>query len=376
MNSKKQAAAGAAAKKPRLNNSQQNMLFSVIRTLIAILISLGIVLVIILLVSKQPMQALTAFLTGPFTSVRRMGNVVEATIPLIFTGLAACVMFQAKQFSLIGDGSFFFGALIATCFVLQQGKSSGIQPVVAILIGAAVGGLCGIIPGLLKAKWNTNEFVVSMMFNYVLVYVGLYILLNTIRDPNSGFVASYALPDSAKLLRFIPGTKIHMGLVIALIMTVLTWLFMYKTKWGYAIRMTGINQKFAEYAGINTFMVIFMCQVIGGLIAGVGGTCEILGMYDRFQWQDTPGYGFDGMTVAILAANNPALAPIGAFFLAYLRVGTDIMARTSDVPNEAVYIIQGIVMLLVTATAFLANWRHKMVVHTTKALEEAQREGV
>ncbi len=375
MNGKKSTAGMAAVMKAFfMSNKNQNRLFSVVRTLIAILISLGIVFIIILLVSKEPTKALAAFIGGPFTSVRRMGNVVETAIPLIFTGLAACVMFQAKQFSLIGDGGFFFGSLIAVTFVLNTGIGASLGPAGALIVGTIVGGLCGIIPGFLKAKWNTNEFVVSMMFNYVLVFIGLFILLNVIRDPNSGFLASFSIPDSARLLRFVKGTKIHLGLIIALAMVVVVTILLYKTKWGYAIRMTGSNKQFAEYSGINTFMVIFMCQVIGGAIAGMGGTAEILGMYDRFQWQDTPGYGFDGMTVAILAANNPALVPLGAFFLAYLRVGTDIMARTNDVPNEAVYIIQGIVMLLVTAAAFLSRWKHKMVVHSTKALKEAQQE--
>lgn len=361
-------------KSPELDNRQQNILFSFIRTLIAILISLAIVLVIILLVSKQPFDSLRAFLTGPFTSVRRMGNVVEAAIPLIFCGLAASVMFQAKQFSLIGDGAFFFGALMVTCLILRLGSSFALNPIVSVLVGGVVGGLCGVIPGLLKAKWNTNEFVVSMMFNYVLVYAGLYILLNFIRDPKSGFVASFTLPSAAKLPNIVAHTNIHAGLIIALVLTVLTYLFMYKTKWGFAIRMTGMNQKFAKYSGINTFLVVFLCQVIGGVIAGIGGTSEILGMYDRFQWQDTPGYGFDGMTVAILAANNPALVPVGALFLAYLRVGTEIMSRTTDVPNEVIYIVQGIVMLLVTATAFLSHWKHRLVVRSTKAHEKSQQE--
>lgn len=355
-----------------MTNKQQNILFNIIRTLIAVLISLGFVLLIVVLISDSPLEALKAFLTGPFSSKRRLGNVVETSIPLIFTGLAACVMFQAKQFSMIGDGSFFFGALVSTAFALNVSLPAGLHPLVTILVGGVVGGLCGILPGFLKAKWNTNEFVVSMMFNSVLIYFGLYILYNVIRDSKSGFLASYELPESAKLTQFIDGTKVHTGLFLALAMVVLVYLFMYKTKWGYAIRMTGINKQFAEYSGINTFSVVLLCQVIGGFIAGIGGTTEILGMYKRFQWSDTPGYGFDGLTVSILAAYNPALVPLGALFIAYLRVGTDVMARVTDVPSEVVSIIQGIVMLLVTATAFLANWKHKMIVNSTQSASALQ----
>lgn len=356
-----------------MTNKQQNILFNICRTLIAILISFAIVVVIILIISKEPLKALESFITGPFSSTRRIGNLIEGTIPLIFTGLSACVMFQAKQFSMIGDGAFYFGSLIATYFVLNVSMSAGLSPVITILVGGVVGGLCGILPGVLKAKWNTNEFVVSMMFNSVLTYFGLYILYNFIRDPKSGFVASYKIPEAAKLPVILEGTKVHLGLIIALVMTVLVYLFMYKTKWGFAIRMVGINKKFAEYAGINTFVVILMCQVIGGIIAGIGGTTEVLGMYSRFQWTDSPMLGFDGLTVSILAGYNPALVPLCALFMAFLRVGTDVMARVTDVPSEVVSIIQGVVMLLVTATAFLANWKHKMVVHSSKKTMDAPK---
>lgn len=350
-------------------HKRREIAFTALRTLIAVLIALIIAFIIIFLVSDEPGSAIKAFLTGPLSTRRRIGNVVEAMIPLIFTGLAACIMFQAKQFSLIGDGSFFMGALVSTIFTLHIALPAGLYPLTAILLGGIVGAVCGIIPGYLKAKWNTNEFVVSMMFNSILVYLGVFVLLNVIRDPSSGFLASYQIPEKARLGILVSRTNIHYGLFVALFMVVLVWIFMYKTKWGFSIRMVGINPKFSKYIGINTFLVIMMCQVLGGFVAGIGGSTELLGMYDRFQWQDTPGYGFDGMTVAILAANNPALVPIGALFLAYIRVGTDVMARTSNVPNEAVYIIQGIVMILITATAFLSKWKHKLIVNSAKKTE-------
>lgn len=356
---------------------KSDILFQILSPMLAIVVALLIAFAIIFMVSDEPIEALQAFMIGPFTTTRRLGNVIEAMIPLIFTGLAACVMFQAKQFSLIADGSFLVGALAAAVFVLNVAMPAGIHGTVAILLGGVVGGICAIIPGFLKAKWNANEFVVSMMFNSILVYFTVYVLLNFIRDKDSGFLASFKLPDTARLPKIIDGTKIHLGLIIALVMVVLTWLFLYKTRWGYSIRMVGCNPNFSSYAGINTFLVVFACQIIGGFIAGIGGSVELLGMYERFQWQDTPGYGFDGMTVAILAANNPALVPLGALFIAYIRVGAEIMARTSNVPNEMVNIIQGIIMLMVTSSAFLSRWKHRAVIQSVrgsvkeKAKEEA-----
>lgn len=353
---------------------RQETMFSMMKTFLAILISLGIVFAIIMLFSDEPVSAVVSFVTGPFTSLRRFGNMIEAAIPLIFTGLAACVMLQAKQFSLIGDGAFYLGPLAAIAVSLALPVQNGWNTVFCILIGGIVGALCGVLPGFLKAKWNTNEFVVSMMFNYVLTYLGLYFLLNVMRDPSSGFVASYALSKTVRLPKIIPGTKVHLGLILALIMVVLCTIFIYRTRFGFAIRMTGSNARFSRCMGFSTFWVIFLVQVIGGFLAGVGGTVELFGMYDRFQWQATLGYGFDGMTVAILAANNPALVPIGALFLAYIRVGTEIMARVNSVPNETVYIIQGIIMLLITATGFLVHWRHKQVVSAARRREHTGEE--
>ncbi len=355
-------------------NRKREAFFNAMSVFIAVLAALLVTLIIIFCVSDEPVEALKAFITGPVSTRRRMGNVVEAMIPLVFTGLAACVMFQAKQFSLIGDGSFLVGALGTAVLVLHFDLPPVVAPLLGIILGGMVGGICAVIPGYLKAKWNANEFVVSMMFNSILVYFTVYVLLNDIRDPDSGFLASFTLPENAKLAVLVSKTNVHAGIFAALFMVVVTTIFMYKTKWGYSIRMVGINPKFAKYSGINTFMVMFSCQIIGGFIAGIGGSVELLGMYDRFQWQDTPGYGFDGMTVAILAANNPALVPIGALFLAYIRVGTDVMARTSNIPNEAVNIIQGIIMILITASAFLSGIKHRMVIHSAKEEKKQVKE--
>jgi simple sugar transport system permease protein len=192
--------------------------------------------------------------------------------------------------------------------------------------------------------------------------LGIYIVNNFLRDVNAGAMVSYEIKQSAALPGILHGTRIHLGLFIAILGIIATYYFLYRTKWGYAIRMTGANIKFAQYSGINTKRVIFYCQVIGGMIAGIGGATELLGMYPRFQWQMTPGYGWDGVIVAILARNNPLFVPIGAFFLAYLRIGADIMARMTDVPSEVVSVIQAIMILLIAAESFLSAWRHRMIV--------------
>jgi len=332
-----------------------------IAVILSVALALLISFIIILFVSDEPLNALKAFILGPFSTSRRFGNLIEKTIPLIFTGLAASVMFQAKQFSLIADGAFVIGGLVATILALKLNLPPILTILIIFIMSSIAGGACALIPAYLKSRWKTNEFVVSMMMNSILQLFALYILLNVIRDPNSGFVASFLIPEKYHLPILIPGTRIHFGLIIAPIVTILAYIMIYKTKLGYNIRMVGFNPNFALYSGAKLSFIIFIVQIIGGIVAGLGGAVEILGMYDRYQWQTSPGLGFDGMTVAILASNNPLMVPLGALFIAYIRTGADVMARTSEVPNEMVYIIQGLVMIFITANLLVSLLKDRKI---------------
>ena len=149
-------------------------------------------------------------------------------------------------------------------------------------------------------------------------------------------------------------------------MTVLVYLFMYRTKWGYAIRMVGQNQSFAKYSGIKVAATVVLCQVIGGLLSGMGGAVEILGYFDRFKWRQLPGYGWDGVTIAILAKNNPLFIPLAAFFMSYLKQGCNLMQLNTDVPAEMLSIIQAVIFLFFAAEQFLSKYRQRLVVKGAK----------
>jgi len=341
--------------------SKQSRIFEISRTILAITIALLIALVTILFVSEEPANALSTFLLGPLKSMRHFGNVLEMMIPLLFTGLAVSIMFSSAQFNLGAEGAFFLGGIASTFIAVKWALPNVIHPVIAILVGGLVGAVfCG-IPAILKVKWNATELVSSLMLNYVALFFGLYIINYYLRDVNAGAMVSYKLAETSKLIKLIPKTRVHFGIIIAAIAVIAIFYFMYRTRWGYRIRLTGLNSSFARYSGIKTASVIILAQLLGGFVAGVGGSIEILGMYRRFSWQSLPGYGWDGIIVAILARNNPALIPVGAFFLAYLRIGADLMARTSDVQSEVVYIIQGVMIVLIAAESFMAQYRHKLV---------------
>ncbi|GAB1456304.1 MAG: ABC transporter permease [Spirochaetia bacterium] len=348
--------------------TKRQRLFEVFRTGLAIAIALVIALVIVLAVSDDPGDALYKFLLGPLDSFRHFGNVIELMIPLVFTGIAISIMFSAAQFNLGAEGGFFIGAIATSFVAIKFNLPPIIHPIVAILFGSLVGSLfCG-IPAVLKVKWGASELVSSLMFNYIAFFFGLFLINYYLRDVNAGAMVSYQFKTSALLPKLVPKTRISVGALALVALVVIAWLFMQKTRWGFRLRLTGANAKFSQYSGIDTNTVVIYSQAIGGFIAGLGGSIEILGMYTRFSWQSLPGYGWDGVIVAILARNNPLYVPIAAFFLAYLRIGADIMSRYSDVPNEFVALIQGTIIILIAASSFLARYRHRLV------FKEATRE--
>lgn len=343
--------------------------FDVVRLVVAVAIAILLGIVLIACVSAEPMTAIQKLFLGPLQSFRRFGNVIELMIPLTLAGLSITVMFTANQFNMGTEGAFFAGGATAAIVALAVALPAGLHPLVAIAAGSIVGGIICAISGLLKIKWGTSELVSSLMMNYIFYYLFKYIVFHYFKDATSGFVSTYKLPESAKLSLVIPGTRIHMGLVIMVFMVLLTYVYMKKTRWGYTLKLTGENQTFAQYSGVKIATVILASQFIGGVIGGMGGAVEVLGMYDRFQWQQLPGYGFDGIIVAILARKNPLFVPVAAFFLAYLRIGSDVMSSSTDVTTELIAIVQSIIILFVSAKVFLEHYRQKMVVKEAEAHE-------
>ncbi|MDW5299082.1 MAG: ABC transporter permease [Sedimentibacter sp.] len=353
------------------SNTKFNVLRTVLSVGIALLISFGI----IFLTSKEPVNAIVQLLTGPLQSQRRFGNVIEAMIPLIFTGVGVSIMFAANEINLAGEGSFHIGGLVATFVALNTTLPSGISPIVCILIAGICGALVTAIPAVLKIKTDSDVLVSSLMMNYLIMYLSNYLLSNVLRDPKAGAVVSFAVPDVTQLGTIFEGTRIHIGLFIALAVALFGYVFMYKTKIGYELRLTGENRSFAKYSGINVIKITLISQLLGGFIFGIGGGVELLGMYNRFTWTSLLGYGWDAIIITTLAKKNPLYVPFAAFFLAYLRTGASIMARSTDVVTEIVTITQGIIILLVVAEQFLSKYKHKMIAKEAKATLNQVKEG-
>lgn len=350
---------------------KRKFMFELIRGFAAIVIAIAVAFVLILLSSDSPGTALECLLIRPVFSggalnIKSIWAILGRMTPIIFTGLGVCVMFSANQFNLAGEGTTMLGGFIGGLIGIYIPMSAGLHPVVCILAGAVVGGLAMLIPAVIKVKLNASEMVCSLMLNYVIMYIILHFLNNSFADRSKGATQTYPFLETAKVAKLIPGTELTWGFLAALAATVVIAVFMFRTRWGYAIRMIGINESFSKYSGMKVGAVIIASQVIGGVLSGMGGAIEALGRYNTFLWKELPGYGWTGMTVAILAKNNPILVPFAALFIAYLNRGCELMSIYAGVPSEMIDIIQAVIFLFFAAEQFMAKTRQKIVVKDAK----------
>jgi len=343
-------------------------LFEVFRTLAAIITALLIAIIIIFIVSSNPINSIKVFLLNPFLDEYARSEIINRSIPLIFSGLAGAIMLKAKQFNMFGEGGFFIGGLIGAVVAIYFKLPIILLPVTALFVAGITSGLFGSIPAILKAKLNVNEFVTSLMMNFIVFWIGLYLLGNIFVDPTAGDITTKIIPEAGRIPFFSQTSLFSTNIIIVLIFIIGVYVFMKHTKYGYNIKVTGDNIEFAKYSGINPSYPIFYSQVIGASIAGVGGATEILSNYSRFNWKTLPMYGFDGLMIAIASKNNPLVVPLIALFFGYIRTGANQMAIFTDVSSEIVLIIQAIIILLVAARAFLSSLRTKMMIKKVKAL--------
>ena len=299
-------------------------------------------------------EVMTAFFLGPIEDEYAIAEILREMVPLIFTGVAVSLMVRCGQFNMFVEGAFFGGAFLAGVLAPMLGENFIITPVIAILAAAAAMGLIGYVPAKMKSSLGVNEFVSSLMLNYIVYWVVMYLIHGVAADPDYPNATLY-LEDMMRLPFLNEDIELSSNLIIALVVAVLSGLFLFKTKWGYALRMTGDNPTFAVYSGIKAKSYVTSSQVIGSALAGMGGASFLLGNYYRFQWASLPNYGFDGFVIASIAGNNPYAVPLAALFLGYLRVGALQVSRLGDIPNEVIYVIQAIIIILFGAQFVLSR---------------------
>jgi ABC-type uncharacterized transport system permease subunit len=337
-----------------------------LRVLLAVSIALILGFIVTLIVSEDPFGAYEAFLLGPISKFNRFGDWIEESITLILVGLAIAIAFEAKQFSLGAEGQLILGALVAGCVILFVPIQSAFLRITLALVGAAgVGFIWGLIPGYLKAYLDANELVSTLMLNSIALKMYDYFLTYWIKPEGAGYTASDFLPKAYQMPSFMPKfagnlydmfsrqTNITVFFYIMIAAFIGAWFIIYRTPFGYELRMVGANIKFAAYGGINTKKVIVLAFAISGIFAGLAGAHLAQGIHNKLILNISLGLGFEGIVVATMARNNPLFIPLSGLAYGYLRAGADIMERASDMSREMVLVVQAMIILLVTAEGIL-----------------------
>ena len=344
--------------------------FSVLRVLAAAVLSLLLVFIIIFFVSEEPVFAISKLMFGPFQSKRSFFNVLERAVPLVFTALALNISLRSGVFNIGVDGSFYMGAVLATAIAIKIPAPNILHQTLILIAAGATGGLINMLPVLINRFTKVNATVLSIMFNSIFYYLGYSIVSSYLLD-NSGSWGSEKFPADARFGSLIKGTNMNWGFVIMIAVIIFVIVLMQKTSFGYKVRVTGINPDFAKSAGIKVGAVMLGAQFIGGIIGGMGGAIEMVGMYRRFQWQSPVNFVWDGLMVHMLSNQNPAFIPLAAVFIAFMRIGAEIMSRSTSLDPEIVAFLQGIIIFLVSSERFLyfIKKRHEQ----RQALQQAEQ---
>jgi simple sugar transport system permease protein len=330
--------------------------------LIAIVMAFLVGAVVLLVTGYSPLDAYRSLLVGAFGDTYGLGQTLSQATPIIFTSLAFLFAFKCGLFNIGAEGQLLIGGMSAALVGISfTNLPFYVHLPLALLAGAAGGALWGFIPAVLKAKLDAHEVITTMMLSYVALYVTSYLVNYPFKAP--GWVAQtiYIAP-SAELPRILPPTQLSGSIIIALIVVTIIAYVLQRTTLGYEVRAIGLNPAAARSGGINVSKVMILSLVISGMIAGLGGAGEILGVHRRYIDGFSPGYGFDGLAVALIGGLNPFGVILASILIGALRSGGLVMNRVTGVPLDVIYLLQSSVVLFAAAPRVIRFLSNKGIV--------------
>ena len=329
-----------------MDKSRKNLV-NIFVPVLSILLSILIGMIIMAFLKANPFTAVKYLVLGAFGTKQNFGTTLTRATPLIFTALCACFAYRCGVFNLGGEGQFIMGS-IAACFVSLKLGITGIPAViVALVCGTIAGGIWGAIPGVLKITRGQNEMIISIMFNYIATLLMGVVYTNWLREGSVPQTAQ--VPKESQLARIVPGIRVTWGFVIAIVVGLLIYYFLFWTSLGFKFRAVGLNQTASRFNGYPVRRYLLSAFIISGAVAGLGGAGELLGTQFRLINGFASGYGFDGVAMALIGQLNPIATMFVALFFAALRTGSTTMQAATGVPTSVSDIIQALVIVFTVA---------------------------
>lgn len=321
---------------------------AVSRTLFTVLLALVVSGVIVQLSGKDAVQAYQVLFNSAFGSTRAIANTLLMTTPLIFTGLATLIAFRAGVFNVGVEGSLYVGAFAAAWVGFTFVDLPGFVLIpLAFLGGALVGGVWGLLPGYLKARLRVDEIVTTIMLNYVAILFTDYLVTGPFFVPGMANAMSAEVAPQAQLPRLVERSQLNLSFLIALGVFVAVAFLLRRTTLGFEIKTIGTNPIFARWIGMPVGRTIMMVMFLSGVIGGLAGAGQALGVHYRFVSGFSNGLGFDGIVIALLGRNTPIGVLFSALFLGALRNGASTLEMFTQIPRDLVDIVVALVIFFV-----------------------------
>jgi general nucleoside transport system permease protein len=299
--------------------------------------------------------------SGGFGSVFALTETLTRAIPLMLTSLAAAVAFRARLYNIGAEGQLYAGAMagVGMAQVLAgSGLAWPLQFGAMLAAAVAAGALLLLVPALLKLWWGVDEVVCTLLLNFI-VLLGVGALLDgPMKDPGAmGWPQSVAIASELELAKLVPQTRVHSGLLWALGAALALWALLRFSTLGFAIRATGANARAAAFAGVPVVRTVAVVALLSGGLAGLAGVVEVAGRTGYVTLDMSPGYGYAGIVVAMLAALHPLAAVAASVGVAGVMVGADSMSRAIGVPTYLADVVVAASLLAVLTAAMLTRYR-------------------
>ena len=312
-----------------------------------------------MLAGANPFSVFGLILNGAFGSKFAILETLNRATPLIFTGLAVAVAFRAKFWNIGAEAQLYAGALLTVLLGtgLLPWPSIAILPTLA-LFSILAGAILLLVPALLKSRFGVDEVVTTLLFNFIFLLFVSMLLEGPLKDPmGMGWPKSARLLPEARLPRLVDGLRLHWGFGLAIFSAISVWVVQSRMTLGYEMRAVGLNRQAAAFAGIPVNLVLVKTALLSGGLAALAGFSEVAGLKGSLTLDLSPGFGYTGIIVAMLALLHPLGVIFAALFVAGIFVGADSMSRAADVPTYLADIMLATALLLMVLAIMLTRFR-------------------
>jgi len=331
--------------------------------LLALLVTVGIGLLMFSLLGKDPVRGLQVFFWEPIKSSYALGELLVKATPLLLIALGLGVCFRSNVWNIGAEGQYIMGAIAASGVALLADKTTGGWIVVALLMAGVLGGMAWAgLTALLRDRFHANEILVSLMLVYVAVQVLGYLVFGPWKDPQGyNFPQTKTFEAVTRIPKLMDGSRVHLGLVLALVGVALSWVFLFRTRAGFAQQVGGLAPAAARYAGFSARRALWTALLVSGGLAGLAGALEVAGPIGQLTPYVPAGYGFAAIIVAFVGRLHPVGMVFSALLMSMFYIGGELAQSRLGLPKSLTGVFQGLLLFSLLACDTLVNYRLRWV---------------